>query len=85
MILEHIKVNGEYYYPQEAGVKDPNKRFSNFPVCIIKKRLFGFWQIDYHCERTNQKKGYTEFGDEDKPNVRLIVSPFHFQEIKYRL
>ena len=84
MKLKYIKANGEYYLPQEAGVQDPNKNEGyHYPVCIIKKLLFGRWQIDYYDEYAQfYEKGGYRFGDEDKPNTRLILYPRGLEEIK---
>ena len=85
MELIYIKVNGEYYRPQAAGVQDPNKiKGRHYPVCIIKKLLFGRWQIDYYDEMAQfHAKGSYRIGDEDKPNVRVIISRSEVQEIKW--
>jgi hypothetical protein len=85
MELEHIKVNGVYYRPQKAGVKDKHNKWVNYPVCTIKKLWFGFWQIDYYCEIIAWEKGYIQAGEENYPNKRIILSPLHIQEISYKL
>jgi len=84
MKLEYIKANGKYYRPQKAGVKI--NQFENHPVCIIKKLLFGFWQIDYYCREAQEKiKGdfSCSWGDEDTPNKRVILYPLGIEEISY--
>tara|TARA_R110000772_G_scaffold43930_1_gene101089 strand:- start:285 stop:566 length:282 start_codon:yes stop_codon:yes gene_type:complete len=84
MELEYIKANGQYYRPQKAGIKDESKRFSNYPVCTIKKLLFGLWRIDYYCDHTQfDVKGGYSFGDEDTPNKRAILYPSGIEEISY--
>ena len=85
MKLKYIKSNGVYYYPQKAGEKDNSDMiYVNKPVCIIKKLLFGRWQIDYFCNYTqfNDNGGYSP-GDEDTPNTRLILYPSGIEEIRY--
>jgi hypothetical protein len=84
MKLEYIKADGTYYRPQEPGVKDETKISSNYPVCLIKKLFFGRWQIDYYDKDTQwREKGCYSIGDEDKPNVRLIVYPLGIEEIRW--
>lgn len=84
--LQYIKANGKYYRPQESGIQDTSKAEVNFPVCLIKKLWFGRWQIDYFDEITQiyDKGGYS-FGDEDKPNQRVILYPSGIEEIKYSI
>jgi hypothetical protein len=84
MKLDYIKANGNYYSPQVAGIRDENKTIGNYPVCLIKKLIFGKWQIDYYSERIQWKeKGHETFGDEDIPNTRLIVYPSGIEEIRW--
>jgi hypothetical protein len=84
MELQYIKTkNGDIFRPQKAGVTDESKICSNYPVCIIKKLLFGMYQIDYFDEFN--VKGYHSFGQEDKPNTRLILYPSGIEEIKYKI
>ena len=84
MRLEYIKANGEYYRPQEAGIKDPSTHFSNYHVCIIKKLWFGRWQIDYYDHHKQfEVYGSYGFGDEDTPNQRVILYPSGIEEIKW--
>lgn len=84
MELEYIKVDGIYYRPQEPGIKDESKNYSNLPICLIKKLFFGRWQIDYYNEdiQFNVLGGYS-MGDEDKTNTRLIVYPSGIEKIRY--
>ena len=78
MELEYIKANNVYYKPQKEGVQDPDKiKGCFYSVCIIKKRWFGLWQIDYHQEWSD--------GDENIPNRRLILFPSRIEEIRYKL
>lgn len=85
MEIRYIKASGKYYRPQQAGVQDPDKlEGCHYHVCIIKKLLFGRWQIDYYDEHTQfYSKGGYSFGDEDKPNTRLIIYPSGVEEIKW--
>lgn len=85
MKLEYIKANGNYYQPQKAGVKAEHQTFGNHPVCIIKKLWFGRWQIDHYDDYTQfhtKNVGYG-FGDEDKPNQRIILYPAGIEEISW--
>lgn len=82
MKLEYIKTkDGQYFYPQKAGVKDKSKIFGNYPVCIIKSISNGRFQIDYF-DMFNCIDGYS-FGCEDKPNTRLILYPNGIEKISY--
>lgn len=83
MKLKYIKADGKYYKPQIAGVKD-KKSNCNYPVCTIKKLLFGRWRIDYYDEEIqyNELGGYA-WGDEDKPNARIILYPSSIEVIKW--
>ena len=84
MKIEYIKANGRYYKPQVAGVRDKNKNFSNYPVCIIKKLFFGRWRIDFYCENTLwSTKGCYSPHDEDTVNKRIILYPSGIEEISY--
>lgn len=84
MELQYIKANGIYYRPQESGIKDKSKNFGNYPVCIIKKLWFNRWQIDYFDNDTQfERNGCYSFGDEDKPNQRVILYPSGIEEIKW--
>ena len=80
MKLEYIKANGEYYRPQKAGVKDESKRYGNYPVCTIKKLLFGMWKIDYFDRHAQCCYSY---GDENTPNKRVILYPSGIEEVVY--
>ena len=83
--LISIKTKYDVFFPQEAGVKDESKRFGNYPICKIKKLFFGIWVIDYFDENSiSREKGYS-FGDENKPNTRIILYPSVIEEIKYSL
>ena len=85
--LLYIKANGVYYRPQKPGIMDENKNFGNYPVCLIKKILFGLlWQIDYFDKvyQYTEKGGYS-FGDEDIPNQRIILYPLGIEEIKWAI
>lgn len=84
MELEYIKTkDGQYFYPQKAGVKDESKYFGNHPVCIIKQGIFGTFIIDYFD--IFNSKGYHSIGEniEDKPNTRLILYPNGIEKISY--
>jgi hypothetical protein len=82
MELEYIKSkNGKMFFPQKAGEKDLSKNISNYPVCIIKPLSNGRFQIDYF-DSMNCKEGYS-FGDEDKPNTRVILYPGGIDEVSY--
>ncbi len=84
MEIEYIKAGGKYYTPQKAGVKDPSKTSGNLHVCIIKKLLFGRYQIDYYCDyRQFYELGGYQHGNEDKPNTRLILYPAGIEEIRF--
>ncbi len=82
--LKHIKANGEYYWPQKAGVKDEGRNLRHLPVCLIKKLAFGRWRIDYFNEHAQfyELGGYSS-GDEDTPNTRLILYPSGIEEVCY--
>ena len=82
--LEYIKAGGKYYRPQEAGVKNTTKLFSNYPICLIKKLRFGRWRIDFFDKMIQYSKfgGYM-FGDEDKPNTTIFLYPAGIEEIVY--
>lgn len=85
--LLYIKTtDGEIFRPQASGVKDPNTNFSNYPVCIIKKLLFGRYKIEYYDRLLWLELGtlysYSP-GDEDKPNAVKILYPSGIKEIKY--
>lgn len=84
MKLKYIKANGVFYRPQEPGVRNENKACGNYHVCLIKKLPFGRWRIDYYDEHVQfyEKGGYC-FGDENKPNQRLILYPNGIEEISY--
>lgn len=84
MELEYIRTNSNLFIPQKAGVKTEKGSLVNHHVCIIKKLLFGRWQIDYFdkWENINNGRGY-RFGDEDVPNKRLILYPNGIEEISY--
>lgn len=85
MKLLYIKANGEYYYPQEPNVQDPKKiEGCCLPVCRIKKLLFGRYQVDYYDQFEQFRlKGVSTSGEENKPNLRLILYPSGIEEIKY--
>ncbi len=85
MELKYIKVNGRYYYPQRAGVQNPRKvEGCYYSVCIIKKLLFGRWRIDYYDYDAHRRTDVLiNYGDENKPNTRLIVYPSGVEEIKW--
>jgi hypothetical protein len=81
MKLDYIKANGRRYRPQEAGVPKPNT-FCNYPVCKIKKLLFGRWMVEYYDPY--DCGGYS-FGDEDTPNKRVVLYPAGIEEIRWSL
>lgn len=87
MKLLRLKAGGIDYKPQPAGEPIPGRHLTNFPVCIIKKLMFGRWQIDYFDEDYQSfetKTGY-RFFDEDKPNKRLIIYPSGVEEVEYHI
>ena len=86
MKIESLKINGEYYRPTDKGVQNPEK-YSGFyyPVCYIKKLLFGFWRVDYFDQYYPPIKERDVYGLENQfPNVRIIVHSKNVEEIKYR-
>lgn len=86
MEIDYIKTKDEVYKPQKKGIKDESKRIGNYPVCYIKKLSFGRYQIDYYCSMHQVyvlKKGVC-FGDEDKPNKRIILYPKAIEEISFK-
>lgn len=82
MKLEYIKAGGRIYIPQEAGIPKPGTS-CNYPVCKIKKLLFGLWMVEYY-EPYNNRCGYS-FGDEDKPNRRVILYPAGIEQIRWTI
>lgn len=83
--LEYIKANGIFYRPQQPHIKDPNKTTGCYHVCIIKKLDYGKWQIDYYDHfATFENGGCYSFGDENKPNKKLILYPSGIEEIRYK-
>jgi len=81
MKLEYIKANGIYWRPQEAGVQDPKMiEGACFPVCYIKKRWFGIWQIDYY---DNFIYAYKSQSDNQKPVSKLLLYPNGIEEIRF--
>ncbi|MCE5295349.1 MAG: hypothetical protein LLF94_12165 [Chlamydiales bacterium] len=89
MKIESVKVNNWTYLSVPKGVQDPKLIEGNFlPVCIIKKRPFGFIQIDYfdHWYHTRNGGYFTMVGNENQvPNTRVIVHSSKVEEILYRL
>ena len=82
MKLEYIKANGQYHRPQKAGEKDKSRIIGNLPVRTIKQLLFGRWKIDYFdIDIQFEIKGSYSNGDEDTPNIRLILYPSGIEEI----
>ena len=79
MKLEHIKINGKIYSPMPAGVQNHKCRDGiYYPVCKIKKLIFGLWQVDYYDI-------YYDCNDNQTPNTRIIVHSSKVDEVKYRL
>jgi len=79
-----LTVHGDIYRPQEPNVQDPTKVAGYYhPVCLIKKLLFGRWQIDYFCPKVACVNGGISRGDENTPNIRLILYPNGIQQIRY--
>ena len=81
MKLKYIKSDGVCYFPQEAGVQNPEKIIGCFlPVCYIKQISKGRWQIDYYDDNLY---AYDNHGDNQKPVSRKILYPAGIQEIQY--
>lgn len=79
--LEYIKANGIYYRPQKAGVQNPEMiKGVCYPVCVIKKLLFGRWQVDYF---SSNPYSYKNAYDNQKPVNRLILYPNGIEEIRF--
>lgn len=87
MKLQYIKANGEYYRVQEPGIQDPIMKEGIYrPVCYIKKLWFGRWQVDYYDNHNaHYEKGYSTWGENQKPSHRIILYPAGIEEIKYTL
>jgi len=84
MEIAHIKANGNYYRPQEAGVQNPGLiKGCCYPVCYIKKLWFGRWQIDYHSSYDVDYNKGVPFHSEHIITTRIILYPSGIEEIKY--
>lgn len=87
MEIDYIKTKTETFIAQKAGIKDKSKLFGNLYVCKIKQLTLGRFQIDYFCSIYQcyvLKKGLS-FGDEDKPNKRIILYPNAIEEVHFKI
>ena len=86
MQIDYIKTKSNIYKSQKKGVKDESKRFTNYPVCNIKKLSFGRYQIDYYCSlhQCYVLKKDISFRSEDIPNKRIILYPNGIEEIGFK-
>lgn len=86
MEIDYIKTKDRIYKYQKKGVRDETRIDGNYPICNIKKLSFGRYQIDYFCSIHQcyvLRKGFTS-GDEDKPNLRVILYPNGIEEIHFK-
>jgi len=86
MKIEYIKANGVYFRPQEPGIKDKLKIEGNYPVCKITELESDKWKIEYFdIDAQFSDKGSYSYGDENHPNVMLILFPSGIEEIRYKI